>query len=229
MAKRKRTDKKGARKRTMKRQAMAYKVDFKRLGLPKFQSVRLRYIDRLSFIATLASSTHQFRANSLYDPDLTATLNHQPRFRDQWAAMYHHYVVTASKINVTFTRVGSSGTGSAYPNVVGIVLKSDSGIHSNILDYAEEQNSVYGMLNDANSKLTLSKTFDTASYYNVKPSAVMSDTRFVTSVNNNPTEDVLFTVFNGSIDGTNTVPALECIVQIEYTCRFIEPKDPGAS
>lgn len=70
-------------------------------GPPQQQMVKFVYnTEQLIFVPNLSSTnwhTHFFRANSLFDPDVTLT-GHQPRFFDQYATLYDKYRVLGCKI-----------------------------------------------------------------------------------------------------------------------------------
>lgn len=69
--------------------------------LPRRLKLVYRDVDvNLDVVASLYQSTHVFRGNSLYDPDVTS-VGHQPLGYDQlFPAMYNSYHVTASSIKV---------------------------------------------------------------------------------------------------------------------------------
>lgn len=68
---------------------------------PEFKFVRHKYCSTvtLPFAAAGTVSTYQFRANSMFDPDLTGT-GHQPMFTDEMVAQYRYYTVVKSYIKV---------------------------------------------------------------------------------------------------------------------------------
>lgn len=66
--------------------------------VPDQVMVNLKYADAKVYAGTGAID-QIFRANSLYDPDLTGTGN-QPRGFDQWSAFYARYMVVACGITI---------------------------------------------------------------------------------------------------------------------------------
>lgn len=63
--------------------------------------VKLKYLDERSISAGAGSTAaHQYRGNSLYDPDFTGT-GAQPTGLDEYAAFYSQYTVLGSAISVT--------------------------------------------------------------------------------------------------------------------------------
>jgi len=72
----------------------------KRSLFPATLDVTLKYCDVIRVAVAAATTAHQaFRANSIFDPDLTGT-GHQPLGRDQLAAMYSEYEVLSSRLRV---------------------------------------------------------------------------------------------------------------------------------
>lgn len=66
--------------------------------VPDQVMVNLRYADAKSYSGATAID-QVFRANSMYDPDLTGVGN-QPRGFDQWSAFYARYMVVECGIHV---------------------------------------------------------------------------------------------------------------------------------
>lgn len=76
------------------------------------KAVCLRYNATVTLDITALGLTawHVFRANSIFDPDLTG-LGHQPLYRDSWAQFYNKYTVVSAKMVAEFvtqyeTKVG---------------------------------------------------------------------------------------------------------------------------
>lgn len=82
-------------------------------GFPDQTRVQLCYEDLIT-VSTVANpySTYQFRGNSAYDPDFTAA-GHQPRYFDQYAAVYNKYKVFGSKIEIEMIN-GSAVAGAIF-------------------------------------------------------------------------------------------------------------------
>ncbi len=75
-------------------------VSYNKLVQPKVRTM-LSYVDTKLVAPGSAVAVHQFRINSLFDPDYTG-LGHQPAFRDQWNALYTKYRVIKTTWHVTF-------------------------------------------------------------------------------------------------------------------------------
>jgi len=80
-------------------------------GFPDRVRVNLKYSDVITLTTGVAGTAlHVFRGNSVYDPDLTGT-GHQPLFRDNYAAVYLKYCVTAARM--TIKAINTDGTSAA--------------------------------------------------------------------------------------------------------------------
>lgn len=77
-------------------------------GFPEMLEVKLRYNLFRSFnCGGTGRDVYQFKINSIYDPDLTAT-GHQPLYRDQLYAIYKYAVVVGCRWTLECaTQVGS--------------------------------------------------------------------------------------------------------------------------
>lgn len=87
--------------------------------------MRLRYADTLTMDPSTGSyATFSYRANGIYDPQVTSG-GHQPCGFDRWKLIYQHYVVIGSKVTATF-HVNSIS--SSNPSYVGIKLVTEPGV-----------------------------------------------------------------------------------------------------
>lgn len=94
------------------------------IGFPINKIVRMKYVQANQLIDAVGGVmiTQIFRANSIFDPDITG-VGHQPLARDQWMQFYNEYVVLGAKISCKFTFV--SGT---VPIQVGVFLTNSNTI-----------------------------------------------------------------------------------------------------
>lgn len=92
---------------------------------PEKKAVTLVYCQQgvLSPASSGLGAVQVFRANSLYDPDLSG-VGHQPRYRDIMASVYERYAVESSSIEVCFWAPGSSSAGQC--NVYVTLRPSDT-------------------------------------------------------------------------------------------------------
>jgi len=68
------------------------------------------------------TAPQQYKINSIYDPDLTASGN-QPLGRDTWVSIYNYYKVLETHIKMTVTELTNDSTGATtanqYPSLIG--------------------------------------------------------------------------------------------------------------
>lgn len=77
-------------------------------GFPKKMTITHTYVENLTVSTTSGSqANYVFRCNGMYDPNQTGT-GHQPLYFDQMSALYNHYVVIGSKIEVRFTHAAQT-------------------------------------------------------------------------------------------------------------------------
>lgn len=116
--------KKAPKKRVYKKPARSkkYRPQGTPSGMPLTRRSYMRYTDRVVVTSTSGTiGTHIFRANSVFDPDLTVA-GHQPMGFDQWIQLYNHYVVVGAKITVQAV----TDSGQVNPSAYGINLQADT-------------------------------------------------------------------------------------------------------
>jgi hypothetical protein len=205
-------------------------------GFPDRKAVRMRYADLIFLDASALGSgvptIHHFRANSVYDPDLTGT-GHQPRGFDEHAALYDHYTVIGSKIRATFeSDVDNRSTAGQY---CFLMLQDTAGTPTNLVDILEEgdRNKIgYRPLNSVTGKsVSLTKKFSPYKLFGIpKKDSLISNADLTPQVGSNPPEDAIFTVGVISNRTTSTdPPKLVCRVEIEYIVLFSEKRPMPSS
>lgn len=81
-------------------------------GFPPRTKVKLVYEDLITLAPGTTYSSYIFRGNSLFDPDYTGT-GHQPRYFDQYSAVYDRYRVLSSKCEIEMIN-GSPTAGAIF-------------------------------------------------------------------------------------------------------------------
>lgn len=101
-------------------------------GFPDKLRVRLKYATSGTITSTTGSVGKQvFRANSIFDPDLT-NAGHQPLYHDTFSSIYNHYSVIGSKIIIKLVNTST--------NTFQVVLiLDDDATTSTTLDTLTEQ------------------------------------------------------------------------------------------
>lgn len=85
------------------------------IRLPQTQQVELRYTTATTISSSIGIGSYVMSMNGLYDPDVTA-LGVQPEYYDFWTHLYDLFIVTDSRIKITFCNTSTSAiTGVLYP------------------------------------------------------------------------------------------------------------------
>lgn len=134
-----------ARNSVAKRTLASPNVDrlFLKTPYPKQQIVDFVYCQLVSIGSSVANASfYQFRANSAYAPDFTATSGtaHQPMGWDQWATIYNEYTVMSSHIQVCHLPLGNSDTTTGYLGVLLSDLSSGGAFSAGTVNACYEHN-----------------------------------------------------------------------------------------
>lgn len=193
-------------------------------GFPKQLEMTHRYCDTVRLLsASGATSFQKFAANGMYDPDLTGT-GHQPYYYDQLTALYNHYVVTKSRITITF--VPSSNIQAA---MVFSLAENDDGTvgNLNVHQQIEITNAKYGVTgsysNDKNP--VLRHSYDARKVFGGDP---LADEQLEGTVNSNPPEIYCWIVSLRAMDAATSV-SMDMLVDIQYTAVWSELKEAPTS
>jgi len=203
------------------------------IGFPQTYYTRLQITDTLQLTQGFAGvpAVYQYRLNDLFDPDVTAT-GHQPKFFDQFAALYSEYKVLNAKITVKFSTSQASNA-SAAPIVLALIpIDRRDGISSwsNINAATEEPRAVfreipaYGQVKPT----TLTSTYSDKRFFrhNLGRANDSISSSFVT---NTPTWGENLNIVTASIDSGSTHPTIWAQVVIDFNCRFNDLKNQNQS
>ena len=196
-------------------------------GFTKTKKVKLRYTDMVTINGGSSGNpaAYYYSANGVYDPDVTST-GHQPRYLDEWLAIYDHYTVVGSKIKVTAV---PSGTMNVTPGMWGIFLDDNTTLsYHNAQDIIEgdkrkDNYRFFGPLevhtNGKSPKLTC--TFSSKSVFGKNP---VGCEELRGSASANPAEQSYFAIWAAGVAGGD--PALYAfLVDIEYIMVLTERKN----
>ena len=190
---------------------------------PTSQMVKFRYCQSVNINpAAGLTASHLFIANGLYDPDYTGT-GHQPYGFDQWMAIYNHYIVESAVITVQFVSSATSASASTCNAVVGIALKDDTTVETDLNNIREVKGSK-SIVVPMQECRTLKNYFNKKAIFKDSEDGVLRGTASA-----NPSETCIFQVFVTPVDTTADVLAMACVVTIDYTARLFELKDFGGS
>jgi len=212
--------------------ALAQARNFSRLDIIRFPGTGypdqlrcvLKYNQSYNTSGSVSPAAQVFRANSLFDPDLSGT-GHQPNSFDQIAAVYGIYCVTASRATV---QVANQQSATALKVVAAY---SDQNVGSYTVENLCE-------LKYAKS-VTVSETTSGPNVVNINfPTMAMStlqgqrdlrdDPNNYTLVTTNPVDPTFFIIRVTSTDAV-TSSAMGVNVTLWFDCTFKELVPPGES
>lgn len=205
-------------------------------GFPDKQIARLKYVDLITMNATSSGSAVplvvHFRANSLYDPDLSSS-GHQPRGFDELSAIYDHYCVIGSKITVHFeNHVDNIQSAGQY---CFLMLQDTNSTPTSLIDIMEngDTNKVsYKQRNSTTSRnVTLTKRFSPYKLFGIsKKDSLVNNVNLNAQVTQNPAEDAIYTIGIACQQTTSTDPPPMIVrVEIEYLAIFTEKRQMASS
>jgi len=188
----------------------------------------MRYVDQIRLDADAGiKAVHNFRANSIFDPDETAG-GHQPLGHDEWGLFYNHYIVLGAKITCQFNATTSFADASIY----GIYLADDTVLPIKASTICEQGlarwNSAPLSTDGGTSSKRIYNTYSAKKFHNVKDVADNSGI-LGASFGNNPAENAIFTVFTQALNSLANPPVLDVLVTIEYIVMMQEPKSLNPS
>jgi hypothetical protein len=190
----------------------------------------LRYVDRVELTSTSGGHAYyQFRANSLFDPDLSGT-GHQPRYFDQLCSATGPY--TTYRVHGCSVRLCVVPSDSAIWNVAAGFTDSSTlsaGISGAGLDlaYAELPGWI-GWLMPLASGPSHTMTFKAlmGQIHNVPESAIKIDDQYAAAYNANPVDTAYFNIVGNTAASTDT---LTVGVFIDFDVTFEDPYTVASS
>lgn len=216
MAKRSRSGKRKGNKKDKICSVVPYLVG-KNCGFPDRYITKLRYTSFVLKTSTTGTISKQaYRANSVYDPDLTGA-GAQPLYFDQLAAVYDQYTVIKSKIRVQFMN-----TTANLPILCGINGDDDGTAGTNVETLTQSNNStsrLLGTQTGGNNFAYMSQRFNCKRNLGINAFNASGDA--TAAINGNPTEEFDYIVWFVAQDGASTTTA-NYKVDIEYTVIFTE-------
>lgn len=214
------------RRRYRRRPGNAIMNRSNRIGADPFPAVlfaKLSYVARFKLTPTIANTLtfHNFCANGLFDPDLSAG-GHQPMGFDQYMTMYNHYEVIGSKAVVDFMEEPTAT--SAQNNViVGVHVNDDIVPHSsNLSALMENGKASYRFLTDQQMK---AKAIMKWSEKKSLGKHIVGNSEVKGTVASNPSEQQVFCVFTQAIEPTTVGCPVVVTARITYIAKFTERKD----
>ncbi|AUM61756.1 capsid [uncultured virus] len=189
-------------------------------GLPSKVMTTHKYCEVTTQTSTWPTVGHiQYRANGMFDPNITAG-GHQPMYFDQLAALYDHFCVISSKITI---EVVPSTTDE--PIACGIFLNDNTSGETDFQTLMEYSQSSYRLI-----PITMAKPVTLSCVFNAKKvfgGSILSNTELQGTPSADPTEQSVFDFWLIGAYGTNVSATVTVI--IEYTAIWKELKDIAGS
>ena len=195
---------------------------------PSGVSIPRRTKMRYSEIITIASNsgglaTYTFRANSIYDPNLSG-VGHKPMGSDTYESLFDHYMVTGAKINVKCLM----DTSQTAPFVYGVYLGDGSAVpYTDTTEFIEGKRGSWRTAVGRQAKsLSCSAKFSCKKFFNVKDP---KDNRenLGAAFGSNPSEGAFFYIWYQN--ATAATDTQTFVVTVDYIVTFFEPKDIAQS
>ena len=182
--------------------------------------VNLKYHDAFLLQSTVGvPALYQFRANSAFDPNITA-IGHQPRGLDQWFTLYNRARVIKSTIEVKFGVVPATGV----PQM--LVLNTNTSTSAGSLtDLMEDSRSKSLMLSDSDSGPACG-TLKAVCYPLANNRQYSDDNTFTGTADCQ--EQVIYTVQSQPVLGS-TETICNASATIVYTIEFWDQRLPSGS
>lgn len=200
----------------------------RQLGLGTSHTARLRYCAEINLNPVSGGmASHVFRANDLFDPDVTS-VGHQPYGFDQLMALFNHFTVIGSTCKV---QQYNSSTTSVNPAWLGIMLTDDGTRVSTSVDVNHLLESYgagnvigvgwVGAPNGSSIENKVFKSFSAKKFF--KKNAIIGSADYRGDSSASPNEAAYYEVYCAAI-GSNDPGLIQLLVTIEYIAVFTEPK-----
>lgn len=212
------------RNRRKRKPRMSYsrarKLSRMAVGVPQKIIRKLRYQSNKSLTISAAGATNVnvYRINSLFDPDFTGT-GDQPRYFDQYMALYDRYLVLGARVKCTFYN-----TSSSEQNRCGMVVKTKSADETIGKDYIEnerlQRNTLVGVEGGGGNIKTLILNWSGKKWFG-KP-RMTTEYDLTGSATTNPSTAAYLHVFSDNPWGYQN-GGVRYTLTIDYIVQFKEP------
>lgn len=194
-------------------------------GFPTKKMARLRYAQEVTINPATVAASYVFRANDVYDPDVTGT-GHQPRGFDEWMNIYEKFTVVGSKIRIEpiapHTADQAPSTWGILLSETGTVVSGSSLVAADMLElkYNKHHKAQYGEFNSV-ARHSLTSKFSAKRFFGKKD--ILGGSQFQGTSSTSPTEQAFYEIWaygNATIDPA----ALWFRVIIDYIVVFTGPR-----
>lgn len=157
--------------------------------------------------------------NGLYDPDISATMNHQPLGFDQFMLMYDHYTVLAARVRVVFINKDTSD-----PALVAIQVKDTANITDSLSESVENGLCRWAVVSSAGTggdQKTLSLSVDLNDFFSTN---VRYESKYSGTSAGNPSDQCYLHCIAAPAASAGNVSGVAYQICIEYDVLYDEPK-----
>lgn len=175
-----------------------------------------------------AASVNVYRANSMYDPNLTGT-GGQPRGYDQWLgasggdALYNQYVVTGAKITATFINTDNTDFQQVGIALVSTATAGLAGIDYLELPPARNKSAFLDLAGSGQGIKKLTSKFSAKTFFGVKD--VKDVAGLGADYQNNPTQQAYWHVWVDNPSGADAGPT-RVQIRIDYIAELRKAVQP---
>ncbi len=215
------------RSRALRRRRRKYKAPLP-LVVSNRHYCRLRIYNTISLnpVAAGNAAFHKFRANSLFDYDLTG-IGAQPNGFDELAALYNEYHVLSTKLDARVVSVVDQAVTQA--TWLGITFAHDPAITTVVPEDWIEQRRTRKILNagsGSGSAPRITHAMGMKKFFSVaKKDDLVSEPDYGAQVTTNPAQDCTAYLWIAPADGVSDLVSRTIYVQTEFMVCFSDPKN----
>jgi len=182
----------------------------------------LTYVEQFVLNASAASTdNYVFRANSLYDPNLTGS-GHQPLGYDQLTTFYSNWVVSRTAVKFTMTPPNLSTASPQIDNAIVAVTprRNDASAIASIQTAIEQPYTEWKIVTGYGKPPVLVMTIDCARFFGVNRTVYNSSLEYSGAIGANPTQVLHFVMTAGSTGGSNDPDPIYVTAEFEFQSTF---------
>lgn len=186
--------------------------------------VKLKYSQQfgMAYAGAGAAAYKQFRVNSIYDPDASVGIGHQPLGHDQWANMYNRYLVSGCAFKITFVNYSTTEQVEVAVNV-----RPNSTVDTVPETIREGPSNVFkGIVGVEGSGQAIKSCRGYASVCKIRgipKGRLRYESDYQAQFGNNPPIQCYLNLFCSNID-TTTAANIRARVDLVYYCEFYDRK-----
>jgi len=230
MKKRQRTgpaSKTGRRGKSLQSLVRAPTRSLPNFGFPAKLKIKHTYCDLIGLTSTSGvPQKYIFRANGMFDPDVTAS-GHQPMYYDQLTALYNHFTVISSNIKCTVGRtVASDGSFAGVGGgVFSVCIADDTVAPTAIYDLIEDSTANNRYITATQTEpVVVTKSWTAVGQFGPNP---LANDNLQGSTSADPVEQSTYVLTWGPVGSVTC--AVNILVEIEYVAIWDELKAASSS